>query len=96
VDGRGIPPPLWHCLATDEAGRTNIRGALTFIVSSMKLELQFCARPRHDIKLKVVDLRGGGRPSSVTTVQRTNTHGGVENGLCDRAGTNYSAPYSAD
>jgi hypothetical protein len=48
------------------------------------------------LKLDVVAHRGRGRLSGVTTVQRTNTHGGVMNGLCDRAGTYYSAPYSAD
>lgn len=48
------------------------------------------------LKLDVVAHRGSGTLSGVTTVQRTNTHGGVVNGLCDRAGTYYSAPYSAD
>jgi hypothetical protein len=48
------------------------------------------------LKLEVVDHRGSGTLSGVTTVQRINTHGGVVNGLCDRAGTYYSAPYSAD
>ena len=48
------------------------------------------------LKLEVIASRGSGTLSGVTTVQRTNTHGGVVNGLCDRAGTYYSAPYSAD
>jgi hypothetical protein len=48
------------------------------------------------LKLEVVASRGSGTLTGVTTVQRTNTHGGVVNGLCDRAGTYYSAPYSAD
>jgi hypothetical protein len=48
------------------------------------------------LKLEVVEHRGSGTLSGVTTVQRTNTHGGVVNGLCDRAGAYYSAPYSAD
>ena len=48
------------------------------------------------LKLDVVAKRGSGVLSNVTTVQRTNTHGGVANGLCDKAGTFYSVPYSAD
>jgi Protein of unknown function (DUF3455) len=48
------------------------------------------------LKLDVIGHRGSGALSGVTTVQRTNTHGGVVNGLCDKAGTYYSAPYSAD
>ena len=40
--------------------------------------------------------RGRGTLSGVTTVQRINTHGGVVNGACDRAGAYFSAPYSAD
>jgi len=48
------------------------------------------------LKLDVIGHRGSGTLSSVTTVQRTNTHGGVVNGLCDKAGTYFSAPYSAD
>jgi hypothetical protein len=48
------------------------------------------------LKLEVVAHRGNGTLSGVTTVQRTNTHGGVVNGLCDKAGTYFSAPYSAD
>ena len=48
------------------------------------------------LKLDVVERRGAGTLSVVTTVQRINTHGGVVNGVCDRAGTYQSAPYSAD
>jgi uncharacterized protein DUF3455 len=48
------------------------------------------------LKLDVIGHRGSGTLSDVTTVQRTNTHGGAVNGLCDKAGTYYSAPYSAD
>jgi hypothetical protein len=48
------------------------------------------------LKLDVVAHRGSGTLSGVTTVQRTNTHGGVLNGPCDRAGAYFSAPYSAD
>ena len=48
------------------------------------------------LKLDVVAKRGSGVLSNVTTVQRTNTHGGVANGLCDKAGSFYSVPYSAD
>ena len=44
----------------------------------------------------MVAKRGTGMLSNVTTVQRINTHGGVANGLCDKAGTFYSVPYSAD
>jgi uncharacterized protein DUF3455 len=48
------------------------------------------------LKLEVVAHRGNGILSGVTTVQRINTRGGVVNGLCERAGTYYSAPYAAD
>ena len=48
------------------------------------------------LKLDVVAHRGSGELSGVTTVQRTNTHGGNLNGPCDRAGEYFSAPYSAD
>jgi hypothetical protein len=48
------------------------------------------------LRLEVVARRGSGLLSGVTTVQRTNTHGGVLNGSCDKAGTFFSAPYSAD
>jgi Protein of unknown function (DUF3455) len=48
------------------------------------------------LKLDVIARRGSGLLSGVTTVQRTSTHGGVANGLCDKAGSFYSVPYSAD
>ena len=48
------------------------------------------------LRLDVVARRGNGVLSGVTTVQRTNTHGGVLNGACDKAGGYFSAPYSAD
>jgi hypothetical protein len=48
------------------------------------------------LKLDVVAHRGSGTLSGVTTVQRTNTHGGVVSGPCERAGAYFSAPYSAD
>lgn len=48
------------------------------------------------LKLAVIALRGNGLLSGVTTVQRTNTRGGVLSGMCDKAGTYYAAPYSAD
>ena len=38
------------------------------------------------LKLDVVGKRGSGLLSGVTTVQRTNTHGGVATGSCDKAG----------
>jgi hypothetical protein len=48
------------------------------------------------LKLDVVAKRGSGVLSNVSTVLRTNTPGGVANGLCDKAGAFYSVPYSAD
>jgi hypothetical protein len=48
------------------------------------------------LKLAVVAHRGNGQLSGVTTVQRINTHGGVLNGSCEKAGSYFSAPYSAD
>jgi hypothetical protein len=48
------------------------------------------------LKLDVVASRGSGILSGVTTVQRINTHGGVVNGACDKQGSYYSVPYSAD
>jgi hypothetical protein len=48
------------------------------------------------LRLDVVAHRGSGTLSEVITVQRINTHGGVVNGPCDKAGTYFSAPYSAD
>ncbi|HEY2535265.1 MAG TPA: DUF3455 domain-containing protein [Xanthobacteraceae bacterium] len=48
------------------------------------------------LKLDVIARRGSGTLSGVTTVQRINTHGGVINGVCDKLGSYYSVPYSAD
>ncbi len=48
------------------------------------------------LKLEVTAHRGSGTLSGVTTVQRINTQGGVHAGACDKAGTFYSAPYSAE
>jgi hypothetical protein len=48
------------------------------------------------LKLDVVARRGNGVLSGVTTVQRTNTRGGAVSGACDKTGSFYSAPYSAD
>jgi hypothetical protein len=48
------------------------------------------------LKLEVTAHRGSGTLAGVTTVQRTNTVGGVFAGACDKAGTFHSAPYSAD
>src|SRR5947207_10455894 len=48
------------------------------------------------LKLEVVSSRGSGALSDVTTVQRVNTVGGRHDGACEKAGSLYSAPYSAD
>jgi hypothetical protein len=48
------------------------------------------------LKLEVTAHRGSGTLAGVTTVQRTNTQGGVHSGACDKAGTFHSAPYTAD
>lgn len=48
------------------------------------------------LKLVVTAHRGSGALTSVTTVQRINTHGGKLEGSCDKAGEFKSAPYSAD
>src|SRR5277367_1464403 len=48
------------------------------------------------LKLQVVSQRGSGVLTGVTTVQRINTKGGKLEGACDKAGTFFSAPYSAD
>jgi hypothetical protein len=48
------------------------------------------------LKLEVVARRGAGTLEGVTTVQRINTHGGVANGVCDKAGSFFSVPYSAE
>jgi hypothetical protein len=48
------------------------------------------------LKLEVTGARGSGILTSVTTVQRINTVGGVHSGPCDKTGTFHSAPYAAD
>jgi hypothetical protein len=48
------------------------------------------------LKLEVVASRGSGALSGVTTVQRINTQGGRHDGACEKPGTFFSAPYSAD
>jgi hypothetical protein len=48
------------------------------------------------LKLDVVSRRGNGVLTPVTTVQRINTAGGKLDGVCDKAGTWRSMPYSAD
>jgi hypothetical protein len=48
------------------------------------------------LKLDVIARRGSGILSAVSTVQRINTHGGVVKGVCDKQGSYYSVPYSAD
>lgn len=48
------------------------------------------------LKLEVIDHRGTGTFSRVTTVQRINTRGGVVTGACEQAGNYRSAPYAAD
>ena len=48
------------------------------------------------LKLNVVDHRGNGILSGVTTIQRINTKGGVAPESCKIPGTFLSVPYSAD
>ena len=48
------------------------------------------------LKLNATAHRGQGMLSGVTTVLQINTQGGVHSGPCDKAGSLYSAPYSAD
>jgi Protein of unknown function (DUF3455) len=48
------------------------------------------------LKLRATGHKGRGLLSSVTTVQRINTQGGVLAGACEKTGTFRSAPYSAD
>jgi hypothetical protein len=48
------------------------------------------------LKLEVVERRGNGVLSSVTTVQRINTHGGVPQGACDKVGALVSVAYACD
>src|SRR5262245_11243671 len=48
------------------------------------------------LKLEVTERRGNGVLSPASTIQRINTHGGVAEGACDKAGAFLSAPYSTD
>jgi Protein of unknown function (DUF3455) len=48
------------------------------------------------LKLSATAHRGRGTLSGVNTIQRINTHGGVHAGPCEKAGSFFSAPYSAD
>ena len=48
------------------------------------------------LKLQVTASRGSGILTGVTTVQRINTKGGKFAGPCDKAGSFWSAPYSAE
>jgi hypothetical protein len=48
------------------------------------------------LRLEVVDRRGNGMLSGVTTVQRINTKGGSAQGQCDSKGIYLSVPYSAE
>ena len=48
------------------------------------------------LKLQVTASRGNGILTGVTTVQRINTKGGKFAGPCEKAGSFWSAPYSAE
>jgi hypothetical protein len=48
------------------------------------------------LRLDVVERRGNGTLSGVTTVQRINTKGGSAQGPCDNTGIYLSVPYAAD
>lgn len=48
------------------------------------------------LKLEVTARRGSGTLADIATVQRINTVGGKLDGVCDKAGTYRSIPYSAD
>ncbi len=48
------------------------------------------------LKLAATAHRGRGMLSGVNTIQRIDTHGGVHAGPCEKAGSLFSAPYSAD
>jgi hypothetical protein len=48
------------------------------------------------LKLEATSHRGSGTASTVVTVQRINTVGGVISGECDHAGATRAMPYSAD
>jgi hypothetical protein len=68
------------------------------IIVGKVVGIAFAATP-NDIpwlRLDVVDRRGNGLLSSVTTVQRINTKGGSAQGPCDNTGIYLSVPYSAE
>src|SRR5580765_5464049 len=48
------------------------------------------------LKLAATSHRGRGTLSGVNTIQRINTRGGAHAGPCEKAGSLFSAPYSAD
>ncbi len=48
------------------------------------------------LKLAATGRHGRGMLSGVNTIQRINTRGGALAGVCEKAGTFHSAPYSAD
>jgi hypothetical protein len=48
------------------------------------------------LKLEIIERRGSGVVSSVTTVQRINTLGGIAEGACDKLGAYLSVAYAAD
>ncbi|TXI05504.1 MAG: DUF3455 domain-containing protein, partial [Rhizobium sp.] len=48
------------------------------------------------LRLDVIQHDGSGDLSSVDTVQRLNTKGGIFTGPCDKVGEMHSEPYSAD
>lgn len=60
--------------------------------------IAFGATPRDIpwLRLDVVERRGNGTLSGVTTVQRINTKGGSAQGPCDNTGIYLSVPYAAD
>jgi hypothetical protein len=48
------------------------------------------------LRLEVIGHHGTGAFSSVTTIQRINTRGGVATGVCEQAGSYLSIPYAAE
>lgn len=48
------------------------------------------------LRLTVEARQGDGRLADVTTIQRTNTRGGMADGMCDMSGAFLSVPYAAD
>jgi hypothetical protein len=83
--GRHYAGPNWE--ATDGSAITG--KAVANIPGSTPSDIPW-------LKLDVIARRGSGILSAVSTVQRINTHGGVVKGVCDKQGSYYSVPYSAD